>query len=472
MSGDNNPPIPQWPSILELAAKLLIDLDAFTEAPLDGAWQQIHASSQSGQGEALFGSIEALRSALRTIEPRAYEPWSREAEAWVDLAYHQPPEPMRSEGLRYTRATMVAAYMAGRFAQSRTRPGPIDDIELALEGIALIKRNAPPGELRPEHVLAVVKAAEHVLEQDAGYGLRQDADRRAIERWQAGAPHPDVEALIVAARAVFDGMDKATAASVPAQRLGQAIVKAHTGINTPTVRRALIWPDHADLVVWLLELVTRRPDVPALQEVERVRDRLRTAIVASGGNALAVDSKKMIDALVQLALWADRRAYMAERALAARDGERPAGMNGRVHLLPPAADHGHVDRRKPWVKPAIRKIDTGDDGLGSRVQSFGGGDVPGPAEGPCGHYPIAQISGCEDAITGGEGGEDQRRALESQVNGYLANLASNIGVTQARDYVSSTVATIAPGWEYAEITKLADEAPQIALTIYDPDSPL
>lgn len=95
---------------------------------------------------------------------------------------------------------------------------------------------------RRRHFDSYVKAREHLAELESLFDLRWAADMRAIKRWQEG--HPE---------------------------------------------RKRIWPDHADLVVWLLERVERlesarsflvprhyvdddRPDaVPALERFVRVR---------------------------------------------------------------------------------------------------------------------------------------------------------------------------------------------------------
>lgn len=359
MSGDKKPPSPQEPSVRDAAIALLKAIEREGEAMCEGTDAYAVALAEQNDAE------QALRIALSVTKPRAYEPWSAEAEAWIDVAYRQPV---------YSRANMIAAYMAGRFAQSRTRPAPIDDIDLALEGIDLIKRSAPPSELRPAHVLAVVNAAEHVLEQHAAFGLRWDADMRAIERWQAG------DILPRDARDLFAEVLEYVRHEYPAI---QAKIESILVVSAPA-GRPLMWPDHADLVVWLLELVHRRPDVPALAEVERVRNRLRTAIVASGGNRLAIDSKAMIDSLVEVALWADRRAYLAETALAQARGEHAGGTNGRLRLV--ASSDAPIEQHSGCEAAVI-----GDAGLGSREQTFGGGGAPGPAEGPCGHNPEGQI---------------------------------------------------------------------------------
>lgn len=88
-----------------------------------------------------------------------------------------------------------------------------------LEWLALAgPHSAPPEWLAPNAwgpAIAEVAAAalDDIKDQDRSFDLRWNADQRAIKRWQAAAPA---------------GKD-----------------------------RSLTWPDHADLVVWLLEQLDR-----------------------------------------------------------------------------------------------------------------------------------------------------------------------------------------------------------------------
>lgn len=103
----------------------------------------------------------------------------------------------------------------------------VPNAALVVEGVARIKA----GEMvQPEYIRAIVEAGSLAVEICAGFEMRRQADERAIRMWQA----------------------------------------ADQG------KRRLIWPDHADLVVWLLDALEFKPVLPPVGEVETLVNTLDT----------------------------------------------------------------------------------------------------------------------------------------------------------------------------------------------------
>jgi hypothetical protein len=235
MSGDNTNPAPEAEGVREAAIALLIELDG----------QEIPATPHFA---ALRVAIEALRSALRA---------------------------------------------------ERTAQLPIENASLVGDAITRMKAGEQIG---TDDVLAIVAAAEVALSSHQSFELRWRADMRAIKRWQAGEPQRDVAELIGAGRALVARYLDAMAGEITQDvaldlgglvaKLGQALDKLPGSIETPAGERDLIWPDHADLVVWLLELIELRPACPSMAAVEAMvaeLDRQSRDFHASAINPNAVN---------------------------------------------------------------------------------------------------------------------------------------------------------------------------------------
>lgn len=88
------------------------------------------------------------------------------------------------------------------------------------------------------------------------------ADMRAIGRWQAGEPDPAVRELLEAAVAALDGQHGGADVLAGFARLRAATRALPATWREPAEKRELMWPDHADLVCWLLAKVEAMEAVP------------------------------------------------------------------------------------------------------------------------------------------------------------------------------------------------------------------
>lgn len=194
-----------------------------------------------------------------------------------------------------------------------SRPGALPDIALAMGSIGAMKRGEP---IEPEGIRAIVELAEEGERQLAQFDVRWAADMRAIKRWQEANPGND-----------------------------------------------LVWPDHADLVVWLIDVIDRSVGVPSIDDVGAIRHRLGQAIVASGGNPLAKDARRMLDQLAEALRASERQRYLADERT--RQAERTieaisADMLAGLELLGEATEE---------IRGAASHYADHPDGMGSAYRA-------------------------------------------------------------------------------------------------------
>lgn len=208
--------------------------------------------------------------------------------------------------------------------RERTAELPIDNPHLVVDGIGRIKAG---GQISPEHIRAIVAAAELAVQSHQSFNLRWEADMRAIRRWQEGEPHPDVQALIDAAQAVLGAVEGHEGSADQRAALLSAVREASTGFHAPAGQRELMWPDHADLVVWLIELVEHRPLCPSVDEAAETIDQLRH--LYSGSPIIQTAADRM-ERLANALMASSRRVLSAEsdRALIPRLIARWVEANG------------------------------------------------------------------------------------------------------------------------------------------------
>lgn len=202
----------------------------------------------------------------------------------------------------------------------RSRPGDLPEAALAAQTIEAMRAGRP---IEPEGIKALVTVAETALDARRSFGLRWEADMRAIKRWQAGDELPHCGELRPLLNEILQALrdeetpDHAGPDAPPtlADRLERQLAETAPG------GRNLIWPDHADLVVWLIGLVEREPDTPSLGEVGSLQDRLAAAILKSGGNPLAKDARLMIARLAEALRFSERHRFASDtdRAQLSRD---------------------------------------------------------------------------------------------------------------------------------------------------------
>lgn len=353
----------------------------------------------------------------------------------------------------------------------RSRPGLLPDVDHALGAIAAMKRGDP---IAPEDIRAIVALAETGADELAGFDIRWNADMRAIARWR----------------------------------------EAHPGND-------LVLPDHADLVVWLMDVFDCSFDQPTVAQVENVRARLGAAQLRAP-NALTKDARDIVDQLADALRKTSRRAFMAEeRARAAeaanvqweRDdaGSSRDLLNDAMNELtrlhddsgigePPTviakikafldladADRASLDRVEARLDAAItatapaapRSVDHPQIKAGHAVradidgQRFEGvaeqdgratlklvGDIPQPV-------PGVYSSDQGEPIGGKNTADYDRRQMEERINDALtAIVARHAGETIGID-ISAEVARFAPGWEFETIRGIG-VPPKVVLTRYAP----
>ncbi len=153
---------------------------------------------------------------------------------------------------------------------SKNNPEPISSVPagipvLAPEAIELVESGAPPGMIRSEHVIALVEAAKVAIDGARSFDVRWAADMRAIKRWQAGDDLTEWDRSILTRAQIQLGNGQL--AGEIAERLKCEKSDA----------KKLIWPDHADLVVWLLDLFDRSISEDQIEHAKVAIDRLKSA---------------------------------------------------------------------------------------------------------------------------------------------------------------------------------------------------
>lgn len=423
MSGNNTNPGPvqyQPSSVREAAIKLLADLDAQRFAWDKGSAVQLSTAASIGQ----------LRTALQN-----------ERSALLD----------------------------------------IENPQLAAEGVALIKRGADPALVTPAHIQAIVAAAEAAIANEASGAIRWNATTRAIKRWQADEPSPLIVTLTQAARAVYDAV--ASSDGTLAERLSDmlaAIANVETFSIEGSKKRDLIWPDHVDLLVWLLELVELQPACPSIHVVA---DQLRVMRQLYAGSPAIQQAADSLEALANALVASSRRTVVAES-------------NAQIipKLIAAWLRSNELARNWRWAQSTADAIEAGEwlPLRGAAIRSSRAQLASVPSE------PIELQSGCEAVMiepdrprfgpgyapdAGGRptyhgqpveepGEEEMRTTLEANVNRFLKHAAQDAGVEQAKSEVGDVVADLAPGWTWAPAADLEGGAPQISLIAYEPDAPL
>ena len=339
----------------------------------------------------------------------------------------------------------------------RSRPGLLPDVDHALGAIAAMKRGEP---IAPEDIRAIVALAETGADELAGFDIRWNADMRAIARWR----------------------------------------EAHPGND-------LVLPDHADLVVWLMDVFDCSFDRPTVAQVENVRARLGAAQLRAP-NALTKDARDIVDQLADALRKTSRRAFMAEeRARAAEAANVQWERGGHAdtegeamamfeHLnCPTCGGSGHIDDADrasldrvearldaavlatvPAVQhPAIKaghavRVDADGQRFEGVAEQDGRatlklmGDTPQPV-------PEVYSPDQGEPIGGKNTADYDRRQMEKRINDALtAIVARHAGETIGID-ISAEVARFAPGWEFETIRGIG-VPPKVALTRYAPGEPL
>lgn len=195
--------------------------------------------------------------------------------------------------------TLVACQSALAMPE-RSRPDVIPDMGLAQEAIAIIRAKRPG--ITAGHVDALVALAELGIAELASFDLRWEADMRALRRWQSAEPERHVAALIKTGQALRDlAGGKAPPPEVrdPIADFDLALAELQSAIHGPG-DRSLLWPDHADLVVWLLELLELPSSFPAIADVDRMTIELRTRVDIASGQVTPL-RRAAADMIIQLA---------------------------------------------------------------------------------------------------------------------------------------------------------------------------
>lgn len=248
----------------------------------------------------------------------------------------------------------------------RSADQPIERWGLACQGIERMKAGEA---IEPDHIHAIVEAAEKAGELSRSFRLRWDADMRAIKRWQAGAPSQLVVAmmergveLLQLLRAAEGAMARPTPIrpgteaftlefDEPIQTAMTALAGAMDEVRKFSVEaaasRSLIWPDHADLVVWLIELVEHRPACPSLDQVAGLLQRFRSPHFNWSRELREADADA-IEGLANALVAASRRVLKAE-ASATQYRKIAMGADSRVY------DSLRTVLQRPDVQEAIAK---------------------------------------------------------------------------------------------------------------------
>lgn len=274
------------------------------------------------------------------------------------------------------------------------------DIDQALGAIGAMKRGEP---ILPEDIHAIVALAEAGAEHVVSFRLRWDADMRAIKRWQEAG----------------EGRD-------------------------------LIWPDHADLVVWLLELIELRPACPSIDDVNRMIRELdsRADSISGPVTPLREAAASMIGQLARALVASSQRTVIAE----AMTRFAPAGFAAGGYVTRAPDLNGHVPALlsepvgvrfcrvcKCTETTACRVVDTENDR-------------------PCGW---AGPSLCDNPSCI----EHERVRLNRAIAAVMIN---RDGPISRSEEAGEIVESIAPGWTY----RVSGDGRSIELGRYCPNEPL
>lgn len=231
-----------------------------------------------------------------------------------------------------------AEQLSAAIREERTAVIAIDRPELAAEAVRLIKAGE---EIRPEHIRAVVDAAEVALGNAPIAQLQWDANMRAIERWQAGDALPAEGRVMLekaakrfreyedhhrtkswasdtskggirpSEREAHERTMKAESNAAMAAEIEALLAKAAPG------GRPLLWPDHADLLVWILEqneaLMRVAPEGISLDEVAKLIGDLEQEAAADlrPPSAPHARAARMLQALAEALIAFEVRAFQA-----------------------------------------------------------------------------------------------------------------------------------------------------------------
>jgi hypothetical protein len=113
---------------------------------------------------------------------------------------------------------------------------------------ALLRTRVLPISLRE----LVTEAADELETQERSFDLRWKADMRAIKRWQAGDELPFNTRKI---------LEEIAHGSWTVETIKHAQELAKEALRIADHPKELTWPDHADLVVWLLGELEKREAV-------------------------------------------------------------------------------------------------------------------------------------------------------------------------------------------------------------------
>jgi hypothetical protein len=350
----------------------------------------------------------------------------------------------------------------------RSRPGVLPDVPLAMHSIEAMKHGAP---IEPAGIRAIVELAELGYEELASFDLRWAATMRAVARWR----------------------------------------EAHPG-------NELVLPDHADLVVWLMDVLDCSFDHPKVAEVEMVLGRLKGAMLRMP-NALTRDATKLIEDMATAMRKLARRAFIAEQGKPPEEGGRPVLFRGDILTLtgdgrdaplrPSSIGEVTLDLKADvgdalgmlavWSDGVALLIEAKDElegaaqhyadepnrdgylacsGLAAKIEAFlerapidpdaatGCADDRSPLGDAVGAivHPPQPVPGVYSEHQGKNTADYDRRQLEARVNAKLAQLGPDAEV-------AACVHDIAPGWEYAENGE-AGGPPFVTLTRYAPGDPL
>lgn len=216
------------------------------------------------------------------------------------------------DGGNASEATMAPLFEAlqASIDGSPTKPGDLPDVTLALATIDAMKAGQP---IAPGGVQAVVALAEIGFEQLEQFDIRWSADMRAIERWRAGDTLPAAARSLLVEVAESLRLEETEGAGDGSPSHADRIECLLLGEER--VCRALTLPDHADLVVWLMDGLDAPFDGPTIAEVETMQARLKAEHDRSG-KAVNHEANALLGQMAEALRTMARRAFVAEQAAA------------------------------------------------------------------------------------------------------------------------------------------------------------